>query len=171
LKDGIDRLLELVPCEEFTFIVKGESLKTTLSEAVLISPIPCERLKTDPMNREFCFGSDSIEKKQFSVFLNLIRNREESHFSRENEKRFLPICKLLGNDQLSLIILGSTSTSLGVSESSASGMITISRQNFESCASQFSSYSVDNLRHLSKQTLHSLLSSPSFAIENENSLL
>jgi hypothetical protein len=29
LRDGIDRLLELVPNEEFTFIVKGEELKIT----------------------------------------------------------------------------------------------------------------------------------------------
>jgi hypothetical protein len=51
LQDGIDRLLELVPTERFTFIMKGYYLKTTWSEAVLISPIIAERLKTDPTNR------------------------------------------------------------------------------------------------------------------------
>jgi hypothetical protein len=36
LQDGIHRLLEVIPNEEFTFIVKGEELKITLFEAVLI---------------------------------------------------------------------------------------------------------------------------------------
>jgi hypothetical protein len=109
LQDEIDRLFELLPCEEFTFIVKGESLKTTLSEAILISPMISERLKTDPTNREFEIEieNDEVEMKQFSNFVELIRDREQYVFRRENELIFLSICKLIGNEQLSVLILGS----------------------------------------------------------------
>jgi hypothetical protein len=178
LQDGIDRLLELIPNEEFTFIVKGESLKTTLSEAVLISPIISERLKTDPTNHEFYFGSDEIEMKQFSGFIVLIRNRNECIFSREAEIGLLSICKLIGNEKLSLLILGSVhcdisskSLSSYVCELESSEKIKICEMNIEDCASKLSSYSTDELRKLPKQILHSLLSSPSLIIESEDSLL
>jgi hypothetical protein len=107
LQDGIDRLLELLPNEEFTFIVNGEHLKTTLSEAVLISPIISECLKTDPMNRECNFGSDKIEMKQLSIFVDFIRNRNEWNFSTDDEISILSVCKLIGNERLSLFILES----------------------------------------------------------------
>jgi hypothetical protein len=51
LHHGIDRVFELVQPEDFTFVVKGERFKSTLMEAVLISPIISERQKSDPMNR------------------------------------------------------------------------------------------------------------------------
>jgi hypothetical protein len=173
LQDGIDRLLELVPNEEFTFIVKGEELKTTLSEAVLISPIISERLKTDPMNRQFDFVNSDIEMKHFSAFLELIRNREEIIFSREDELGFLSICKMIGNEQLTLLILGSVHSDVSstVCESGSSGMKHDIEGSIEYCASQLNSYSVEELGNLSKQMLHSLLSSPSLAIESEDSLL
>jgi hypothetical protein len=75
LQEGFDRLLKLVPKEEFTFIVKGEELKITLFEAVLISPINSERLKIDLINRFFNAESDEIETKHLSTLLNFIRNR------------------------------------------------------------------------------------------------
>jgi hypothetical protein len=177
LQDGIDRLLELLPNEEFTFIVNGEQLKTTLSEAVLISPIISERLKTDPMNREFYIESDEIEieMKQFSVFIDIIRNRNEWIFSTEDGIAILSICKLIGNDQLSLFVLGSVhcdisskSLSLNVCKSE---VMNISEKSVEDCASKFNSYSTEELRNIPKQLLHSLLSSPSLAIESEDSLL
>jgi hypothetical protein len=178
LQDGIDRLLELIPNEEFTFVVNGERLKTTLSEAVLISPIISERLKTDPTTREFDFGNDEIEMKQLSVFVDFIRNRNECIFSKEDEIGILSICKLIGNEKFSLFVLGSvhcdvssTSLSSKVCKSESSEVINISETSIEDCASKFSLYSRDELRNLPKQILHSLLSSHSLAIESEDSLL
>jgi hypothetical protein len=171
LQNGIDRLLEIISPEEFEFIVKGEHLKSTLLEAVLISPIISESLKSDPMIREFHIVSDEIEATTFSVFLELIRNREGWIFLSANEIEFLSICKLLGNESLSLIFLESNSQSSNVSECSESGKIEICEKNIEDCASQFSSYSIDELRNLPKQTLHSLLSSDSLKIESEDFLL
>jgi hypothetical protein len=157
LQDGIDRLLEIVDPEEFEFIVNEEHLKSTLAEAVLISPIISERLKADPANHVFHFPTTVIESKQFSAFLDLIRNREEWKLSSENQAAFLSICNFLGNECLSLIFLQSISQT--------------SEMNIEDCAAAFSSYSVNELRNLSKEILHSLLSSPSLTIECEDSLL
>jgi hypothetical protein len=78
--DGIDRLLEFFQDESFSFIVKGEETKLTLAEAVLISPNICERLKSDPTNREFRFGTDELEPQTFSDFVGLIRCRDEHPF-------------------------------------------------------------------------------------------
>jgi hypothetical protein len=155
LQDGIDRLLELIPNEEFTFIVKNEQLKMTLSEAVLISPIISERLKIAPMNREFNFENDNLEMKQFSAFVDFIHRKEVCNVSEEDEIEFLTICKFLGNEKLSLFILNSVGSEISV----------------DNCASKFNSYSINKLRKLSKRTLHSLLSSPSLKIESEDSLL
>jgi hypothetical protein len=180
LQDGIDRLLELIPNEEFTFIVKGEELKITLFEAVLISPIISERLKTDPLNHFFNIESDELEMKQFSSFVDFILNREKFNYSRENEIIILSICKLLGNEILFLLILGSfhceVSSQLFSSkececESKSSRMPNISELSIEDCALKFNLYSINELRHFPKQMLHSLLSSPSLRLESEDSLL
>jgi hypothetical protein len=178
LQDGIDRLLELIPNEEFTFIVKGEEWKITLFEAVLISPIISERLKTDPLNHFFNAENDELEMKQFSSFVDFIRNREENTFSREDEIAILSICKLLGNENLFLLILGSfhcevssKSFSFKECEYESSKMKNMYELSIEDCASKFSSYSIDELRNVPKQMLHSLLSSPSLRLENEDSLL
>jgi hypothetical protein len=64
-----------------------------LSEAVLISPIISERLQMDPMNREFDFKSDKIEMKQFSAFLDFIRNREECIFQEKMKLEFFQSAK------------------------------------------------------------------------------
>jgi hypothetical protein len=153
-------------------------LKIALFEAVLISPIISQRLKTDPTNHAFNIESEEIEMKQFSAFINFIRNREECHFSKEDEIAILSICKLIGNDKLSLFILGSVhcevsskSLSLNVCESGSSQMLNICDISVEGCASKFNSYSTDELQNRPKQMLHSLLSSPSLRVESEDSLL
>jgi hypothetical protein len=178
LQDGIDRLLVLVPNEEFTFIVKGEELKIALFEAVLISPIILERFKIDPTNHFFHVESDEIEMKQFSSFVDFIRDREDFKLSREDEIVILSICKLLGNDKLSLLILecfhfgiSMKSFSSNNCESESSEMQNICEMNIEDCASKFNSYSTAELRNISKQMVHSLLSSPSLRLESEDSLL
>jgi hypothetical protein len=150
LKDGIDRLPELIPFEEFTFVVKGECFKTTLSEAVLLSPLISERLKTDPMNREFKFENDELEMKQFCDFLQFIHNREECKFSSEDRKTFLLVCKLLGNEYLTLIFLPSISQFSELPGNVASQEINFCEMNIEKCAAKFSSYSKEELENLPK---------------------
>jgi hypothetical protein len=172
LHDGIDRLLEMIQSEDFMFLVKGQEVKSTIAEAVLISPIIFEKLKMNPMDPTFSFVSDEISPKQLEQFLALIRdhNCESHNFSMKDELDFLSVCKSFGNDRLSLIILcsvHSNSTSDIVSQKIEFDL----EIDIDSCASQFSSYSIDEVRNLSKQTLHNFLSSQSLGIESEDSLL
>jgi hypothetical protein len=107
---------------------------------------------------------------------NVIRNRAEFHLSREDEIVILSICKLLGNDKLSLLILGSfhdgTAMKLFSSnECESSEMQNICEMRIEDCASTLNSYSTAQLQNISKEMLHSLLSSPSLRVESEDSLL
>jgi hypothetical protein len=176
LQNGIDRLLELIPNEEFTFVAKGDELKITLFEAVVISPIISERSKADPTNHSFSVESDEIEMKQFSAFIDFIRNRDEFKLSREDEIVILSICKLIGNDKLCLLILRSfhcevsmKSFSSNECESKSSEILNIYEMSIEDCASKFSSYSTAELRNVSRQMLPSLLSSPSLRLESEDS--
>jgi hypothetical protein len=38
LQDGLERLFEAVQSDEFSFVVNGEEMKSTIAEAFLISP-------------------------------------------------------------------------------------------------------------------------------------
>jgi hypothetical protein len=105
LHNGIDRLFELIQHEDFTFVVKDQRFKSTLAEAIIISPIISERLKSDPTNREFCFLTDELEPKQFSIFPDFIPCRDSIKFSGKLESDSLSIWKMLGNESFSLTFL------------------------------------------------------------------
>jgi hypothetical protein len=180
LHGGIDRLFELLQPEDFTFTIRGEAFKSTLAEAVLISPMISERLKSDPTNRQFDFGRDEFDSNIFSIFLDLIRCRSEFEFSHEHELVFLSVCKLLGNDQFCLILLhsihfthsiDSIDSDLTSDAMKSADFVSVTSIDYDDCASQFGSYSVDELRCLSKESLLRLLSSESLSIESEVSLL
>jgi hypothetical protein len=154
--------------------VKDEFFKSTLAEAVLISPTISSRLKCDPTNREFCFPTDCVESNLFSIFLDLIRCRARCQISRAHEFDFLRVSKCLGNEDLSFMILHSihSKDSDRPSEMTKSDDVLL-RASFDcdDCASRFSSYSVEELGCLSKDTLHIVLSSDSLVIESEDVLL
>jgi hypothetical protein len=153
--------------------VKGEAKKLTLAKAVLISPIISERLKSDPTNRIFHFESEEVSPQIFSAFIEMIASREKCVIDGEQALGFLSISKLLGNEMLSLLFLCSSKSN--ICERILSSEMKIYDKNFgdeyELCASQFTSYSTNELRNLPKQTLHRLLSSKSLVIENEDDLL
>jgi hypothetical protein len=119
----------------------------------LISLIISERWKTDPMNREFDFESNKSEIQQLPAFFDCILNRDVCNFSRESEIRILSICQTIGNDRLSLSVLGSVycdisckSSLSSLCESGSSEKVRISEMSVEDCAFQFSLYSASELR-------------------------
>jgi hypothetical protein len=135
-------------------------------------------LKTDPTNHFSDLESDEIEMKKLSSCMDFIRNRDEFKLSREDKITILSISKLLGNDKLSLLILGSfhcgislKSFSSNECECESSEMQNICEISIDDCASKFNSYSTAELRNISKRMLHSLLSSPLLRLESEASLL
>jgi hypothetical protein len=102
---------------------------------------------------------------------------------------FLTLCRLLGNERLAFLFLASlnsisppgsattsTSSSTSSSEISISGevlvnLISSSQATIDYCASKFYRYSVDEIRHLDKHTLHHLLQSGSLRIASEDAFL
>jgi hypothetical protein len=180
LQNGLERLLEVLQTDEFMFIVNGESQKSTVLEAVLISPKIHENLRSSPGSCTFCINDENITAKDFSRFLDFIHSRVFKGFSREEQLSFVSICELLGNDGLTFLLIESLrmiSEENGERREETSGTISDSKEVYLSeidvnhCASNFHFYSIELLRRLSKETLHNIFKSPFLKLVDEDELL
>jgi hypothetical protein len=170
LQDALDRLLEFIPPNSFTFCVKGEALPSTFREAITISPKVSELLRFNPMTPCFTISEDSIDSNDFKAFLEFCRCRDFVQLPRDRVLSFVNISSYLGNECLALGLLssmGSTSTAAHASPA----LPNFGANRIDECASQFYSYSVDELRCVDQEILHRLLSSSSLSLENEDCLL
>jgi hypothetical protein len=188
MKDGLGRLLETFGHESFTFVVKNRNMKSTLAEALLISPAVYAELQCENTQRTFKLCEDGIDENDFAFLLNMIRRDIEDNIeiSEERELSFLSIFRSLGNEGLSVQLLSlmhpsrelrypSTNSTNGKATSTNSAVrshdLMKHENNVDYCASQFYSYSINELSRLERNTLHALLSSETLKIENEDSLL
>jgi hypothetical protein len=169
---SVDRLLEFLKSDPFTFLVNGKEFESTVAEAIAISPAAFETLRANPLNRGFSITSESIESADFDPFLDFIRCREPVRLPRGRALLFISLCSSLGNDDLGLSLLSSLHRLPSDSASGNSGgRAAICEATIDECASQFYSYSADDLRFVDRQTLHRLLSSDALVIESEDWLL
>jgi hypothetical protein len=197
LQDSLRRMLSVVRSDKFHLVVNGESFGTTLAEAVLISPKVYELLQLDPAIRRFsiCSVDDSlsVDSSSLKAFLECVHLRDFFDLSRSNEFTFLTICRLFGNERLAFLFLASlslisppgsattstSSSSLGSTSSSEVSiscevlvnLISSSQATIDYCASKFYRYSVGEIRHLDKHTLHLLLQLGSLRITSEDGFL
>jgi hypothetical protein len=76
LTDGIDRLFEVLRNEEFIFVVKGEELKVTIAEAVLISSKVHKNLRSSPEHHrfEFVIEEEKITMKDLVRFIDFVHS-------------------------------------------------------------------------------------------------
>jgi hypothetical protein len=182
METGLKRMLEFVKSDCFTFTVNGEYFESTIAEAVLISPAVCDILRRDAGMRSFVISSSDIESNDFGSILGFVRSFD-TVMSKDRTLRLLSIFNILGNDQLSFLLLASMnlSNSKAIIESiqlkHVAPLLAV-RRNMLSCdanieygASEFSFYSTDSLRCLSRNALPTLLSSESLRLENEDFLL
>jgi hypothetical protein len=111
LKDGIDRLFEVLQNGEFIFVVKGEELKLTIAEAVLISSKVQENLRSAPEHHRFDFDieieEEKITIKDFVRFLDFVHSNDCSKYSESERTSFLFIYKALGNEGLTFLLIDS----------------------------------------------------------------
>jgi hypothetical protein len=175
-------MLEIVKSDCFTFVVNGEHFESTVAEMVLISPTVCDLLRHDAGARSFVISSFNIESNDFGSILGFVRSFD-TVLSKDRALPLVSIFNILGNDQLSFLLLASMnlSHSKAVLESHqpkpVSPLLAVRRDilscdaTIDYCASEFSSYSTDALRYLSWNALHTLLSSESLRLENEDFLL
>jgi hypothetical protein len=60
MADGIVRLLETIPSDDFTFVVNGTESRVSLVEALLLSPHVGSDLKHDANTRRCVIENDGI---------------------------------------------------------------------------------------------------------------
>jgi hypothetical protein len=163
IRDGIDRIMDLIPQVSFTFVVNGDPFEATLAEAVSLSPTLHESIQSNPLQISFEFSTDSFSSTDFRHFLTFARSRESLTIPHDELVSFVSICSYLGNDRLGLAFLSLLNpTQIPQSTDFAS---------VDACASKFYLYSIDQLSLLDQQMLHRLLSSDSLAVESEDALL
>jgi hypothetical protein len=180
LKDGIDQLFKVMQSDEFVFVVKDEERKITIAEAVLISSKVHENLRSAPENHRLAISEYTITKQDFICFLDLVHSDVCDDYSETELISFLLICKVIGNESLTFLLLDSLHLKVedqgNCSTNSESNGMTLSQDfhycTFDTnhCASHSHEYSVELLRLLNRSTLHEFLGLPEVQISNEDSL-
>jgi hypothetical protein len=179
-QDGFERLLKGIESEEFVFIVNGESLKSTVFEAIFISPKIDENIRNCPGFNTFCIDDKSITIKDLSRFIDFVHSRVFQNFSREEQFSFVSICRLFGNESLTFLLIESlriTTDMKGTTKEesfvfpSPSKTLELTSFDVNHCASNFYLYSVELLRNVSKSMLHNIVKSPFLKLVNEDEFL
>jgi hypothetical protein len=178
LQNGFERLLEVIQSDEFVFIINGESQKSTVLEAVLISPRIHENLPYSPGFCTFYINDENITTKDFNRFLEFVHSRVLKSFSREEQHSFISISELLGKDELTFLLIELQRIK---SETKEGSFVTISNSDSNEiemkeidvnhCASNFHFYSIELLRRLNKSTLHKIFESSFLKVVDEDAFL
>jgi hypothetical protein len=173
LNGGWIRMMDAVRVDKFVFIVNGEAVETKIWEAVLISPKVHAMWRSSIESSVFHMNDDRINSAVFVGFLEFARSRVLRGLTKEEQNSFLWICQLLGNAELTFLLLDyPICNRTGTEDFGSEESLGISTLGFDAdhCASCFHRYSVDLLRHLGKDMLHTLLSSASLKVSSENEL-
>jgi hypothetical protein len=104
VETGLKRMVEFVKRNCFTFVVNGEHFESTIAEKVLISPAICDILRCDADAHSFAISSSDIESNDLSLILGFVRSFG-TVMSKDQALPLLLICNILGNDQLSFLLL------------------------------------------------------------------
>jgi hypothetical protein len=176
-KDALDRMIRLSPSDEFTFIVNGERVSSTVCEAVVVSPTVSEHFETDSSIRTWTIQKSGITGRLFRDFLEFFRSdgfsaRSSSSLSSSSSSgdhvSFLSICQLLGNQRLPVILLASYILN---SPDTSSSSVSSGDPSIDYCSSHFLALSHSQLLALDKDILYRILTSPLLQIETEDQLL
>jgi hypothetical protein len=84
-------MIEFVKSDEFMFTVNRTEFKSTIAEAVLLSPLVCECLRSDSACRTCNLDKDMIDPAAFGDFLTFVRSHELVELPRAKELTFMSI--------------------------------------------------------------------------------
>jgi hypothetical protein len=70
--EGLKRVFEQVQTDNFTFVVNGKRLETSLAEAILISPSISELLRSDISTRTFSIVGSDLDFDFFCRFVEFL---------------------------------------------------------------------------------------------------
>jgi hypothetical protein len=102
-RDGIERLIDFVNHDPFTFFVNGEHHASTVAEAISLSPVIHESLRSNPLHTAFSFRGASVNASDFGHFVAFAPSRDSVAASRERPLSFVSISGRLGNDRLAFV--------------------------------------------------------------------
>jgi hypothetical protein len=90
MRDGFERVHELIGSEEFTFVVNGESFVVRLSDAIVLSSEVFQSLESDAGFRLFGVTTTEATAADFGRFLTFSRSPLISNLPLESG---LPFCR------------------------------------------------------------------------------
>jgi hypothetical protein len=90
--DGHDRMCEFVNSDDFMFTVNGTEFKSTIAEAVRLSLLVFECLRSDSACHTFNRYTNMIDTATLGDFLMFVRSHELVELPRAKELTFMSIC-------------------------------------------------------------------------------
>jgi hypothetical protein len=157
--EGLSRVSDVVPSDDFVICVNGEESTLSLAEAVFLSPRVFSALKADPTIRYLEITDDQIEPKHIDDVLNIVRGRGMK-MTKSSRSSLLRLSCQLGNMDLTQLFFGLRDDETLIEPL---GHISI---GFD-----LTLHSRDDLFLLDVETLEHLLRSDQLRIESEDWLL
>jgi hypothetical protein len=103
--EGLSRICDVVPSDEFVICVNGEEWTLSLVEAVFLSPRVFSALKADPTIRFLEITDDQIDVKHIDHLLNVVRGRGLK-VTKSSRLSLLRLSRQLWNRDLTQLFLG-----------------------------------------------------------------
>jgi hypothetical protein len=172
LRSGFGRLQELIESEEMTFVVNGENFVVPLADALLLSSKVSENVRNDLNSRSFVICTDCATSTDFGEFLSFVHCSSVDSLDSSRGLSFLLFCNLLGNDDLSLLLLSLLHPiDIDIDIDIGIGVNIDVHIDVDMCASHFHLYSLKELQMLDHSLLHRILACPSLSLESEDCFL
>jgi hypothetical protein len=165
--EGVQRMMGLMKNDCFIFIVNGHRFETSIAEAILLSPAIYERLMDDGSILNIVLRDDGMQSEDFQRLLSMIRG-SSTEILISSVKSMILICKYLGNSRLESFFRSAFSNS---DKTILIDCDTYFDVDVNTIASNFRSYSNEDLRSFGVELLDMILSSSSLRISSETSLL
>jgi hypothetical protein len=160
---SVSLLQEGLPCGEFTFIVNDKPFRTSIAEAVLLSPAVCDQLQVDACARRFVIWDPEIVSTDFCSVQRLFSGDADTVLQKSHQKSLIRLSQQLCNVYLERFFFTMWNRCTFDCAMTLSSV-------FATC-SLVSLRSVSDLLLLSVDALDDLLSSESFLVDSEDALL
>jgi hypothetical protein len=165
-RQGLQCANDVFDQQEFAFVINGQTVDTSLFEAVMLSPFAYEAFESDRSCNQFTISSDAASASAFSL-LRRIAGGAEVTPDASSSRSAIALARALGDRSLELASLALFLGSEPDAASPLMGRVPLE----EICAQSFEQCSFDDLLALGVGTLDGILGSESLVISSEDSLL
>jgi hypothetical protein len=167
ITNGLKRLHNAFNGDDFTFIVNGTRVASTLMDAVLVSPTVADMLMSDTTACEFTIGDGFASESTFKQLRDLFYNLDAT-IDRSSLKSMISLCRAFGNTDLANSVICAE-----LCESSDSMQINLCDFGalVRTLASDLDRFTVEQLALFDVETLRQMIGSDSLKISSEDWLL